>query len=218
MKQKSVITILLLSILFAMCAYPFLPQRIPIHWNVQGFIDGRAPKIAVFTLPILMLLLIWLFDFTQFIDPKKENYKKFSQAIHIMKLAVCLFLLCLQIVTIGSSIHEHLINVPLLLHMGFGILFVVLGNLMPKIRPNYFIGIKTPWALANEDNWRITHRFAGRIWFACGLLIIPCALLPTTIAGNLIIIIVIGICIIPCAYSYVIFRKKEKEEKTYDRN
>lgn len=213
MKQKSIIAVTICSVLLSIGFYPFLPHSIPMHWNAQGVIDGRYPKMTIFMIPALMIVIVLLFKVIRFIDPKNKNYKKFSSTFDMIKLVICLLILCLQIVTIINSFDEHLVDVPMILNMGMGMLFAILGNSLPKIRPNYFVGIKTPWALADEDNWRITHRFAGKVWFIGGLIMFPTALLPASIAMYVILAIAIGLCVISYVYSYYIFRKKEKEEK-----
>ena len=91
--------------------------------------------------------------------------------------------------------------------LGLGFLFAVMGNLMPKIRQNYFIGIKTPWALEDEDNWRRTHRMAGRLWFAAGLLMMLLSVLPKILTGS-ILGIALAMALVPYIYSYSLFRSK----------
>lgn len=92
--------------------------------------------------------------------------------------------------------------------LGLGFLFAVMGNLMPKIRQNYFIGIKTPWALEDEDNWRRTHRMAGRLWFAAGLLMMLLNVLPKEILTGSILGLASAMALVPYIYSYSLFRSK----------
>lgn len=92
--------------------------------------------------------------------------------------------------------------------LGLGFLFAVMGNLMPKIRQNYFIGIKTPWALEDEDNWRRTHRMAGRLWFAAGLLMMLLSVLPKEILTGSILGLASAMALVPYIYSYSLFRSK----------
>jgi uncharacterized membrane protein len=87
-----------------------------------------------------------------------------------------------------------------------------MGNLMNNIKPNYFIGIRTPWALESEENWRMTHYFCSRIWFFGGLLItILIMLLPATFAFFIIIFGSIPLVVTPVLYSYNLFRQKQKK-------
>ena len=90
-----------------------------------------------------------------------------------------------------------------LMFWGFGLLFVLMGNYLPKVRPNRTIGIKVKWALENEENWNATHRFAGRIWVICGLLCMACGLFPDAPAATILfVVLVLAAALIPCAYSY----------------
>ena len=89
----------------------------------------------------------------------------------------------------------------------FGLLFMFLGNIFPKIKHNYFMGIKTPWTISNEDNWTMTHRFGGKLWFLGGFLAILFIVLPKELRTIALVIDLIVITLAPMIYSYIYFRK-----------
>jgi uncharacterized membrane protein len=104
----------------------------------------------------------------------------------------------------GDKLIERAL-IPLL-----GLLFVFLGNYMHNVKPNYFVGIRIPWTLHDEDNWKKTHRLAGGIWFAGGLIIAACSLFTSLRTANIIMQMMLAIMIIiPIGYSYSIFKQKK---------
>src|SRR5699024_2527521 len=124
-----------------------------------------------FAEPLMMLFLTILLDVTRKIDTRRDNYKKFEKNFGGIKAAVCLLLLLVQLITPAVCLCID-IQVQIVLPVRVGILFIYLGNMMPKFKHNYFVGIKTPWTLADPDVWFQTHRFSGKIWCGGGFFII----------------------------------------------
>ena len=171
--------LILLPVLAGMLLWDCLPQQMPIHWGVDGAADGWSSRgFVVFGMPVLLLVLHWLCVFGTMKDRKNrgQNEKIFQVVLWITPL-VALFT---SGMTYLSVLGENNINVtrPTLLFMG--IIFVVVGNYLPKCRQNYTIGIRVKWTLENEENWNVTHRVAGRVWVVGGVLFVFCAFLPTT--------------------------------------
>ena len=111
--------------------------------------------------------------------------ERFVSTCNVFLMVLCLLIFGMCLITAISAWKPDALDVPMAITLGLGFLFAVMGNLMPKIRQNYFIGIKTPWALEDEDNWRRTHRMAGRLWFAAGLLMMLLSVLPKEILTGL---------------------------------
>lgn len=150
--------------------YPKLPQMIPMHWNVLGEIDNYWPKQSgVLFLPVLTLIMYVSFLFIPKLDPKKEKYHLFSKEWEIIQTAIVGFMAYIQFVIIYLSLNP-LVSILPLMFIGLGTLFILIGNYMSKIRQNYFIGVKTPWTLASEDNWNKTHRFASWTFVMAGII------------------------------------------------
>lgn len=96
---------------------------------------------------------------------------------------------------------------------GVGLLFAVIGNYLPNLKPNYFAGLRFPWTLENADNWRRTHALAGKMWFAGGLLLaVTCLLLPPVASAVVFLITMLVLVVIPAVYSWKIFRQQKKEQ------
>jgi len=100
-------------------------------------------------------------------------------------------------------------NVQIIMPLLVGLVMVIIGNWLPKCKQTYTLGIKLPWTLADEDNWNRTHRFAGPIWVACGMIIMVCALIGGAFLWVMLAAFLVMI-IAPTVYSYLIFRSKQK--------
>lgn len=146
-----------------------LPEEIPTHFNLLGQADGYNHKVfAIFGLPALMLLMHWLLLFLMIKDPKSSNI---SSKIQVLIYWIIPFVSCLSMISIyGESLGYSMMS-GILAQIFMGILMIVIGNYLPKTRKNYIIGIRLPWTLESDKNWRKTHRLAGKIWVLGGLLL-----------------------------------------------
>lgn len=203
------ILLVILSFVGSIVARPYLPDQIPMHWNVAGEIDSYANKdYGVFYLPLMMLAMLVLFYFLPKIDPKKDNYEIFKKEWQIIRAGIIVFFAYLQGVIIYTSINSTT-DIRPLMFVGLGALFVLIGNYLSKVRQNYFLGVKLPWTLASEDNWNKTHRFASWTFVLAGLVFLIEAVFP--FYSELIIGLAIFSAIaLPILYSYWIFRKKSR--------
>lgn len=96
----------------------------------------------------------------------------------------------------------------ILMNLGFGLLFLLIGNYMPKFRQNATIGIRVKWTLENEENWNVTHRFGGKVWVAAGLACMIAALLPSAAMAVVFTAAIVAAAVVPCVYSYLYYRKQ----------
>lgn len=146
-----------------------LPEEIPTHFNLLGQADGYNHKMStIFGLPALMLLMHWLLLFLMIKDPKSSNI---SSKIQVLIYWIIPFVSCLSMISIyGESLGYSMMS-GLLAQIFMGVLMIVIGNYLPKTRKNYIIGIRLPWTLESDKNWRKTHRLAGKIWVLGGLLL-----------------------------------------------
>ncbi|MGI6065614.1 MAG: SdpI family protein [Bacillota bacterium] len=187
--------------------YPDLPQRVPSHWNFQGEIDGYSSRFwGAFGLPLMILGCFFLFELLPFIDPRKENYAKFTKAYTMFKYAFTLLFYGLYIVILLAAM-DYPIKINIVVPVGIAILFIVIGNYLTTVRHNYFIGIRTPWTLASEEVWRKTHRLAGRLWFGSGLVAIIALLLNAKIGRTIFFVLIIGTAVFSMIYSWWCFQK-----------
>ena len=216
MRRNNVLMVLFIAVMavMAVVSYFYLPERIPIHWNVAGEIDNYAGRLFIFLPSVLGAGVALLLKFTQRIDPNSDNYGRFQKSYDLFGVLICGLFLVLEAVTIYSSFYPQVKLVDKVVPFSIGLMFLVIGNMMPKFRPNYFVGIKTPWTLANEEVWTKTHRIAGRIWFAGGLVLAAVSFIGNGVMRAAVFSAVIAaLVIIPLLYSYLTFRKLKKESK-----
>ena len=197
---------MLIPILVGLLLWEKLPEQVPYHWNINGEVDGWASKTqAVFFMPLLMLVMHWVCVFASTADPKSKNYHPKSI---LLVLWICPILnLVLNTVVYGAAL-GYAISVELVIPLFMGALFILIGNLLPKMRQSYTLGIKLPWTLASEENWNKTHRFAGKIWVAGGVLIMASALWGSFwffLAVTAVMVIA------PTTYSYLLYRKQMQD-------
>lgn len=208
MKQsKSSILLTVVSLLLSLTVFSSLPEQIPAHWNVHGTVDRFAPKLTVFIFPGIIFLITILFQFMRRTDPNSDNYDKFQREYHRYTFVIGLVFFAVQIMTIAAAFRMDF-NVNLIFCLGIGSLFIFIGNLLPKTKHNYFIGIRTPWTLADEQNWFRTHRLAGKIWVLGGLIVALTALAPESLQVPVFLTILAVMVVTPFVYSYTEFRKK----------
>ncbi len=208
MKQsKSSILLTVVSLLLSLTVFSSLPEQIPAHWNVHGTVDRFAPKLTVFIFPGIIFLITILFQFMRRTDPNSDNYDKFQREYHRYTFVIGLVFFAVQIMTIAAAFRMDF-NVNLIFCLGIGSLFIFIGNLLPKTKHNYFIGLRTPWTLADEQNWFRTHRLAGKIWVLGGLIVALTALAPESFQVPVFLTILAVMVVTPFVYSYTEFRKK----------
>ena len=146
-----------------------LPEEIPTHFNLLGQADGYNHKMfAIFGLPTLMLLMHQLLLFLMIKDPKSSNI---SSKIQVLIYWIIPFVSCLLMISIFGEYLGYSMMSGLLAQIFMGVVMIVIGNYLPKTHRNYIIGIRLPWTLENDENWRKTHRLAGKIWVLGGLLL-----------------------------------------------
>lgn len=214
MKPVIVVGILLIvaDFIAGFLAYPHLPERVPTHWNLSGQVNGWGSAWqGAFLLPLIMLGVFVLLILLPKIDPKRKNYAQMGKPYAVIILVLMIFFTVMYFGTLGTAL-GYFRNIPSLVNLGVGALFVVLGNYMGKLKHNYFMGIRTPWTLASEEVWRKTHRLAGPFWVIGGILFMVSSLLPTGFMTKIIIVVVIGLVAIPSGYSFVIFKRLEKQQ------
>ena len=162
----------------------------------------------IFLIPIKVYILTGLWN-TPHIDPKRKNYADFKSTYQLMKYLIILFFLGTEIMTllIASGV---IVNRPIFIQIMVSLLFILIGNVMGRFKHNYFVGIRTPWTLANEDVWRKTHRLAGPLWVFGGIINILLAFTGTNFKGIGFMAIIVVISIVPIVYSYIVYQQVVK--------
>ena len=194
--------VILLPIIAGLLLWNRLPDRIPTHWGMGGEVDGWSGKgFAVFAMPALMLGIQLLCFFVTASDPKRGNIRRkyLSMVLWIIPVLSVMTSCISYAVALGAQIRVEQV-IP-----GFiGLMFVIIGNYMPKFQQSYTMGIRLPWTLSSEENWNRTHRFGGKIWALGGIGVLFCTLMGWGIASIVILAVVV---IVPTVYSYVLYRK-----------
>lgn len=191
--------------------YDTLPDMVPTHFNIQGEADGFSSREKL----VWMLLGLngigyLIFVVIPFIDPKK--FATTHEKIYFrIRLGMTFLLVGLSILMVYLTNGDSLKGI-LALGMVFALLCIFLGNYLQAVKPNYFIGIRTPWTLNSEDNWRKTHLLSGRILFYGGLLSIPVLfLVPANLAPIGGVSVLLFGTFFGLIYSYILFRNEKKE-------
>lgn len=176
-----------------------LPEEIPTHFNLLGQADGYNHKVfAIFGLPALMLLMHWVLLFLMVKDPKSSNI---SSKIQLLIYWIIPFVSCLSMISIfGESLGYSMMS-GLLAQIFMGVVMIVIGNYLPKTHRNYIIGIRLPWTLESDKNWRKTHRLAGKIWVLGGLLLFLNSFVQLYVYW-VFFLTLFFVVIIPSVYSY----------------
>ena len=198
----------LIPIVVGLLLWNQLPEQMPTHWGINGEVDAWSSKgYAVFFFPALLLGLHWLCLLASAMDPKKENY---TPRMLTLVLWICPVISLLVSSLMYAKALGYDLRVNVIMPLMTGLLFITIGNLLPKMRQSYMIGIKLPWTLNNEENWNKTHRFSGKVWVAGGVIIMATAFVGSfwILLGMLIVMVVL-----PTIYSYCLHRKQTSDEK-----
>ncbi len=195
----------MLPILFGLAVYDKLPAELPVHWNTAGEVDRYGSKVrAVFGMPAFLALVNIICQFATLSDPKRANATGKVRMLVFWLIPVISIVInsVVILVGLGKEISVEVI-VPLLV----GIIFLIIGNYMPKVKQNYTIGIKIPWTLNSEENWRRTHRLGGWMFMLGGVLAMLTAIVGTEAFGYIMVGALIAAAVVPMIYSYILYRK-----------
>lgn len=195
--------ICLLPIILSLLVYDKLPDTMPIHWDIKGNPDGYSSKaFAALGLPLMMAGLNLITHFALNTDPKKANSSTVLKLIG--KLTIPFLSVTIIPITIFAGLGYE-ISIEKIVPAFAGLLFVIVGNYLPKSKQNYTVGIKLPWTLDSERNWNKTHRLAGYLWIIGGAVIFVNSFLKIYWTPVFVIIIA-SMVFIPAIYSYILYR------------
>lgn len=208
--KLAVVALVIAAVALSLAVYSRLPAIMPTHWNAAGKIDDYSPKaLGAFALPAMMLALAGLFVALPALSPKGFDIEQRSRAYRAILLILLLFMLGLHVFLLLSAMNmapSISTSVSLLL----GALFVMLGNYLPKLRRNFYIGIRTPWTLADEDVWFRTHRLGGVVFVVSGALLMVVGPFLHGRAATIFLPALIGLAVVVLViYSFVIYRRPE---------
>lgn len=205
-KKHIIITslIMLLPILAGLLLWNKLPDQVPTHFDFSGTPNDYSSKpFAVFG---INAFLIGCHLFVAFITPADPKKQGIQDKVYRMILWICPVVSIFIAITMYGSCLNYNLNIALICGFLLGLLFIAVGNYLPKCKQNYMVGIKLPWTLDDAENWNATHRMAGPIWVLGGL-----AILILNIAGLnntwTFLGITLLVALIPCIYSFLFYIK-----------
>lgn len=195
--------------IFSLVVYNQLPERVVTHWNAQMEPDGWSSRsMAAFGFPGMMLLMFGVFHVLPGVMPRRANFERFEDTYWTIVTLVIAFMVAIHVVVLGKALGWP-VDIPTFVFLGVGSLFVILGNLMPRVKPNWILGIRTPWTLESESVWRETHRLGGRTMVIGGLVTMAAAFFPAQ-AQPWIAMGGLGVgAFVPLVYSFVLWRREQ---------
>jgi len=193
--------------LFAVLSWPRLPERVASHWDIDGAVNGTMPRFwLVLMMPILAVALAGVLTIAPKVDPKRRNFPLHADAYWVVANAVLLFLALVHVLVIGYNLGWP-IQLQVVMMPGLGLLFIVIGNVLTRVRPNWIFGIRTPWTLSSEVSWRETHRIGGYGFVGVGVAVLITSIVAPTTA---IYVMLIGMSIatlLAVVWSYVAWKR-----------
>lgn len=213
--QKHWLALLLMALPFLLLGlfWNQLPEEVPVHWNLNGEVDRYGSKMELFILPVINVLIYFAILYLPRLDPKR-NHAHYENILERIGLSLLVFMLVIFSTTLLAALGYKLAITQVVLYAVTG-LFLVIGNYMGKFRPNYFMGIRTPWTLESERVWVKTHRFAGALWVSASMGLLVWALFQGNDPSKLFFVFmgyVLLISLLPIGYSYWLYQRLASEE------
>ncbi|MFH2136116.1 MAG: SdpI family protein [Patescibacteria group bacterium] len=212
-KKIDWLILLFLLAMFVVGIYiaPTMPDRVPTHWNIRGEVDGYGSKyINLFLMPSIALAAYLLMSFLPVIDPLRKNYEKFAKPYLYFKIFLAFFFIYLEIFLLYSSVRFSPPQGSLMFAIPFSLLLCFIGWILPQIKRNFFIGIRTPWSLVSDENWKKTHDFSGKVFIVAGIASLIASFFGSMASFIILIASVFTAVMATFVYSYLEYRKEKK--------
>ncbi len=195
------------AIAVAAYLYPNLPDQIPTHWNIKGeFDDYTAKPWGVVIMPIAAMLVFVVMRLIPVISPKGFRTDNFTDVVNVFTVVMVGFMSGVAILVLLEANGQD-VRINEMIFAGIGLMFIVLGNYMGKVRKNFFIGIRTPWTLASDEVWSRTHRLGGKVFVLIGIFMMLNSFVRFPVQWLIASIVIVAL--VPVIYSYVIYRRIE---------
>jgi len=210
LKKSYPVLLALIGALVSAAVYSRLPDNLAVHWDLHGNPNGWMPRpVGAYFAPVFILVLWQLLRFVPRIDPREANYARFGPAYETIVASVLVLMLAIHFVVLALALGYHVpINriVPALI----GALYLVIGNVMPRTRSNWWFGVRTPWTLSSDRVWTRTHRLAGYSMTGAGLVMLLVAIaLPAELGIPVAVAASIAAVAAPAVYSYLTWRREQ---------
>jgi uncharacterized membrane protein len=182
MRKWYPVVLVAIATIASIIAYPKLPDRVPTHFDIGGQPNAYGPKwVPTIIFPVMILVLWGIMRGLPKIDPRRANYAKMQDTYDLVVNLTLSMVTALHLLVLAGTMGS---NVPFvrLIPAVVGVSFIAIGNLLPRAKPNWWFGIRTPWTLSNDRVWERTHRVGGYVMTAIGLLAIVSAFVGTEVA------------------------------------
>ena len=185
-----------------------LPEVMPTHWGIDGQADGWTnTSTAIFLFPTILLTIHWVLALVSNLDKSNQNKnEKIQKLVYWIIPVLSNFVCCMAYAIALGKDFAPMSSLALM-----GVLFIFLGNYMPKTKMNATIGIKIPWTYSSEENWNATHRFAGKVWVIGGIALLFSMLLPLKWSIAVMLLSIAVLVLLPIAYSYRYYRMQHAQ-------
>ena len=201
-----ILVIVLAAVAISLLAHPKLPDQMASHWNARGQVDGWMPKsVCLWIIPAIIIFQTALFFVILLIDPLKKNIEKFFGYYAGFVIILNLFLLAVHGWMILWNLNIQ-ISSNVFMPVGIACLIFYLGIVISNVKPNWFIGIRTPWTLSNDIVWQKTHKLGGVLFRIAAIFVLIGAAFPKY-AIIFVLAPVLSVAIITLIYSFVIWKK-----------
>lgn len=195
-----IITFVFVALIFIM------PDTIPTHWDSQWNVDSYGSRYTLLILALLPLVMHYGMLLMLKIDPRHKNLEKRQATYNIFRYGLTCFFMILTVLFYYLSYNPQS-DIEYLFLLLIGVVFIGMGNYMPRVPQNYSLGIKTPWTLSNEYVWKKTHRIGGYSWIVIGIMIVVLGLIHYSYAYYVMIALLIGDVVLMMVYSYIIYKR-----------
>ncbi len=212
-KKTDIISVLvvLATLVHLIMVYPSLPAEIVTNWGFNGNVDYSS-KSSLWIIWVINAAMIPLFFIIPKIDPKGKSYAKVEGFYTYFRFVMVVFLSVLMEITILSANDPYRFDIVKFSSIAMGLLFIFIGNYMPKCRQSFTLGIKNMWTLSDERVWNKTHRLGGILFVISGVAILLSGLfLGEKLVAAVTVITVLGTIVIVSVYSYLLYRKYNKD-------
>lgn len=192
--------------------YDELPERLPTHWNIEGQPDAWTPKDRIaftfFMLPGAMVLILGLTLVLPWLSPEQFKLDTFRNTYgYIMMLVIALMAYMHVVILLASLGHDEYLT--RLLFGGIFLFFALMGNVLGKVRRNFWLGVRTPWTLASERVWNETHRLAAWLYTAGGVIGFVAMLVGANFVACFVGLMIVAFA--PVVYSLVLYKRLQKQ-------
>ncbi len=204
------ILIILISIGLGFYFYSAFPDTVPVHWGVNGEVDRWGSKFeGAWLMPMIAVGMYVLFLVLPLIDPKKEKYQQFFKVYLMFRTLILLMMFGIYLIASLNTLGYN-VRVEVWIPVAIGLLFLIMGNYMGKLKANWFMGIRTPWTLSSDEVWNKTHRLGGKMFMILGVLLMITPLLPYSNIFLTVVMPVLIVGLVPVVYSFVLYKKIKK--------